>query len=176
MNKLFSICIIAVIAAMGVVNAQTDSVKYDWAVYPSKANTGKTNNSTDTLQFVNIKNGAQGQSTIHKPQDAESISSELKQKTEPKTKGYRLQVFLSQDKEQVMKMKAEFIKNFDDVEVYVDRKAPNYRLKVGDFYNRFDANAYKLKIAKLYPNAIVVSDDVSLPKVIIEEVPQNSNE
>ena len=173
MNKLLSICIIMVIASMGTLYAQTDSVKYDWAVFPSKAN---KKSSTDTIQFVNIKNGAQGQSTINKPQDTETISSELKQVAEPKTKGYRLQVFLSQDKEQVMKMKAEFIKNFDDVEVYVDRKAPNYRLKVGDFYNRFDANAYKLKIAKLYPNCIVVADDVALPKVIIQESTQNSNE
>jgi hypothetical protein len=173
MNRLFNFLVAFLLIACA--HAQTDSVKYEWGVFPKKGNVAP-NSSSDTIKFVNLKNGAQGQSNISKPQDVETISSELQQKQEPKTKGYRLQVFLSQDKEQVMKTKAEFIKNFDDVEVYVDRKAPNYRLKVGDFYNRFDANAYKLKISKIYPNAIVVSDDVSLPKVTIQESNQNSNE
>lgn len=149
------------------VSAQTDSAKYEWGVYPSKK-PQLTVITTDTLRFTNINNGKQGSSKIIAPTEVDALTNELRQVQEPKTKGYRLQVYLSQDKEQVMKTKAEFMNNFDDVEAYIDRKAPNYVLKVGDFYNRFDANAYKMKIAKLYPNAIVVSDEVDLPKIVIE--------
>jgi hypothetical protein len=151
--------------------AQADTTK-NWAVFPKPKVTIVT---SDSLSVKPLSDKS-GMSKTNAPAEVETITEELRQKSEPKTKGYRLQVFLSQDKDQVMKIKAEFIKNFDDVEVYVDRKAPNYVLKVGDFYNRFDANAYKMKISSLYPNAIVVGDDIQLPKIVIEEKNQNSNE
>lgn len=169
--KQLSLVILSIFFVNGFC-AQTDSTK-NWAVFPPKPKL--TIVTSDSLQIKPVSD-KQGISKTNAPSEVQGITEELRQKSEPKTKGYRVQVYLSQSKDEVLKIKAEFIKNFEDVEVYVDRKAPNYILKVGDFYNRFDANACKKKISSLYPNAIVVGDDIQLPKIVLEEKTQNSNE
>ena len=154
--------------------AQADSVKYDWGVFGS--DTLKVDTVQKQLMFKNLKNGQTGIINVSSPVEVKTISDEIKSKEDPEFKGYRVQLMLSQDKNNVLKAQSEFLKYNKDVNVYIDRKAPNYRLRVGDFYNKFDAHAFLRKIEEKYPNALVVSDMIKLPKLIEKEVELEDSE
>lgn len=156
------------------LSAQQDSVKYNWGVYgdnvsPAAVSDSIIEVSPKQLKLENINNGKQGEIKIASPIELKTITDEVEAIKDPVFKGYRVQVMLSQNKNDVLKIQSEFIRFNKDVEVYIDRKAPNYRLRVGDFHNKFDAFAFQKKIDEKYPNSLVVSDEIRLPKLNLEE-------
>lgn len=158
-----------------VLIAQQDSVKYNWGVYGEDSSEVLQSDSiikleTKELTFKNIGKDQPGKTKVSSPIEIKTISDEIKALENPEFKGYRVQVMLSQNKNDVLKAQSSFLRFNKDVEVYIDRKAPNYRLRVGDFYNKFDAFAFQKKIDSEYPNSLVVSDQVNLPKLQEKEV------
>lgn len=153
--------------------AQKDSVKYNWGVYGEKPSHPQEKITVQKeLKFENIKKGKQGEIKASTPLELTTISNEIKDVKEPKDKGYRVQIMISQNKMDVLKAQSEFLKLYDDVEVYIDRKAPNYRLRVGNYYDKFEANYFKKLIEKDYPTALVVNDEIVLPTFKVEEKPE----
>lgn len=78
-------------------------------------------------------------------------------------KGYRIQAFFDQDKVIVNQKRAEYISSFREQPAYIDYLAPNFRLRIGDFRTKLDAIAYQEKIKSLFPDAVIVMDDIELP-------------
>ncbi len=78
-------------------------------------------------------------------------------------KGFRIQAFFDQDKNQVNQKRAEYLARFDSQPAYIDFLAPNFRLRIGDFRTKLDAQCYLDKIKILFPDAIIVQDDIELP-------------
>jgi len=82
--------------------------------------------------------------------------------------GFRIQIFSdsgNNSKNQAQAASDEFIAKFPNVNAYLTFKSPNYRVGVGDFRNRLDAQRFLLEIAPDYPNAFIISDKINLPKV-----------
>ncbi len=178
--KNFIKLIVVLLLPFSVI-AQTDSVKYNWGVYGSndvnvEPQDSLNNTEQKVLELKNVNNGKQGVIKVSNPIEIKTISEEIKAEKEPKFKGYRVQIMLSQDKNEVLKAQSEFLRYNKDVEVYIDRKAPNYRLRAGDFYNKFDAYAFQKQISEAYPNALVVSDDIFLPKLQEKEVESSESQ
>lgn len=167
-NGLF--ILIFLFATLNAV-AQQDSVKYNWGVYGEDSVVEST---SKTIQFENIKNGQEGEIRVSAPIDIKTITEEINEVDEPKFKGYRVQIMLSQNKNDVLKAQSEFIRYNKDVEVYIDRKAPNYRLRVGNFHNKFDGYAFQKKIDSKYPNSLVVSSQIDLPNINTETKEEES--
>ncbi len=74
--------------------------------------------------------------------------------------GYRLLVYTGVDREQAMKSKEQLYRNYPDLEVYVTFVQPTFRVKVGDFLNRYDALRGADRIKGLFPSAVVVGETV----------------
>lgn len=83
----------------------------------------------------------------------------------PQISGYRVQIFFDDDKSTVNKTRAEFIQAHKDIPTYIEFKAPNFNLKVGDCRTKLEAEKLKAELLKDYPTAIVIQEKIYFPKV-----------
>ena len=80
--------------------------------------------------------------------------------------GYRLQIFFDSGNysgDRATEAKNDFEKKYRDIPAYITWKAPNYRVRVGDFRTRLDAEKYLKRIGRDYPNAWVIKDKINFP-------------
>jgi hypothetical protein len=82
--------------------------------------------------------------------------------------GFRIQIFF--DSGNNSKTKAEsiyegFKAKYPDVGAYLSFKSPNYKVRVGDFRTRLDAQRFLNEIITEYPNAWIIADIIKLPIV-----------
>ena len=71
-------------------------------------------------------------------------------------KGYRVQIVTSQNEQELQDVKIEIEKSIDE-QTYIIFELPNYKLRVGNFLNRKEAENFQKKIVRLgYRTAWVV--------------------
>ena len=83
--------------------------------------------------------------------------------------GYRIQIFFdsgTHSGERARKAKEEFEALFPEIPGYVTWKAPNFRVRVGDFRSRLEAEKALKEIAEEYPNAWVIKDEINYPPIL----------
>ena len=81
--------------------------------------------------------------------------------------GFRIQVFSESginSKTSAYAMKDELISRYPDMGVYLTFKSPNYKVRVGDFRTRLDAQRFMNELAADYPNSFIIADQINLPK------------
>ena len=82
--------------------------------------------------------------------------------------GYRIQIFFDSginSSDRARQARDEFLALFPDVPAYVSWKAPNYRVRVGDFRSRLEAEKVLQSILIGYPNAWVIKDEINFPAI-----------
>jgi hypothetical protein len=80
--------------------------------------------------------------------------------------GYRIQIFFdsgTNSSDRARQSRDEFQFKFPDTPAYVSWKAPNYRVRVGDFRTRLEAEKVLQSIIIDYPNAWVIKDEINFP-------------
>jgi len=86
----------------------------------------------------------------------------------PGMEGFRVQIFFNSgnsSKQTAMNAKRIFETRFPDIETYISFEEPNYKVRVGNFRTKLDAEGCLKKIAGSYPNAFVVPDFIEFPKI-----------
>lgn len=76
--------------------------------------------------------------------------------------GFTIQVYSGGRKEDAMKAKQELTVSLPDLQSEVLYSQPNFRVKVGKYYSRIEAQKDYLDVKKLFPTAIVIPDKVSI--------------
>lgn len=82
--------------------------------------------------------------------------------------GYKIQIFFdsgNNSKTKAQSIYEGFKAKYPDVRVYLSFKSPNYKVRVGDFRTRLDAQRFLNDIIDEYPNAWIIADMINLPKV-----------
>jgi hypothetical protein len=82
--------------------------------------------------------------------------------------GYRIQIFFdsgNNSKTKAQSIYEGFKAKYPDVRAYLSFKSPNYKVRVGDFRTRLDAQRFLNDILDEYPNAWIIADMIELPKV-----------
>ncbi len=99
------------------------------------------------------------------------------------TNGYRVQIFMEIGNEAVdhaAAMKASFSNAFPELPIYLSYEQPYYRLRVGDFRNRVEAEKYLRLIKPQFNLAFVTADIINPPArlspVDMEELEDNGEE
>jgi hypothetical protein len=80
--------------------------------------------------------------------------------------GFRIQIFFdsgNNSKTRGQSAYETFSARFPDVPAYLTFKAPNYKVRVGDFRTRLDAVRFLQQILPDYPGAYVITDQIHLP-------------
>jgi hypothetical protein len=81
--------------------------------------------------------------------------------------GYRIQLFSDSGNNSKTKAQAvhdEFVLKFPNLGVYLTFKSPNYKVRIGDFRSKLDAQRFQTELAADYPNAFIIADQINLPK------------
>lgn len=81
-------------------------------------------------------------------------------------RGYRLQVLNTRIRDDAFKLKANLLENFPDEKVYVLYQSPYFKVRIGNFVNRSDAEDFRSQLS-LYTNqpAYIIQDQVEyIPK------------
>lgn len=80
--------------------------------------------------------------------------------------GFRIQIFMESGNDAVEKANAamaEFQLKYPDIPIYLVFGQPYYRLRVGDFRTRLEAEKTHRLLVKEYKKAFVTSDRIQLP-------------
>lgn len=73
-----------------------------------------------------------------------------------KTKGYRIQIYNGNDRSKASQAKVKFMKLFPGIRSYLVYNAPNFRVRIGDFRSRREAQeSYELLTPHFSPCMIV---------------------
>jgi hypothetical protein len=84
--------------------------------------------------------------------------------------GFRIQIFFdsgNNSKTRGQSIYESFLVKYPDVGAYLTFKTPNYKVRVGDFRTKLDAQRFLNEIIADYPNAWIIEDQINLPKVEI---------
>ena len=82
--------------------------------------------------------------------------------------GYRIQIFFdsgNNSKTAARSIHSAFITKYPNVKAYLTFKAPNYKVRVGDFRSKLDAQRFLNEIITDYPGAWIITDKINLPQV-----------
>jgi hypothetical protein len=84
--------------------------------------------------------------------------------------GFRIQIFFdsgNNSKTRAQSIYESFLVKYPNVGAYLTFKTPNYKVRVGDFRTKLDAQRFLNEIIADYPNAWIIEDQINLPKVEI---------
>jgi hypothetical protein len=83
-----------------------------------------------------------------------------------KQEGFRIQIFMESGNEAVNRANEvidQFKEDFPDIPTYLSFGQPYYRIRVGDFRNRIEAERSLRMINKLYSQAFITKDMIEPP-------------
>ena len=70
--------------------------------------------------------------------------------------GFRVQIFATQDRNKADQLQEELALKFDE-KIYIIFEAPNYKLRVGDFLDRDDAELLRMRlVSSNFPSSWIV--------------------
>ncbi len=75
--------------------------------------------------------------------------------------GYKIQIYYGSEKE-CYEIKDEFVALFPDIPTSIIFSTPQWKLQVGEFRTRLEADKSIQSIKKEYPSAIVLATDIEL--------------
>ena len=88
-----------------------------------------------------------------------------KHKAEQTRDGYRVQLFSGTERINANNLRNKFKIDYPEVPIYLIYQQPYYKLRVGDFRNKIEAQQFYLKLAPDYEQLLIVPDKVNLPSL-----------
>ena len=79
-----------------------------------------------------------------------------------KTKGYRIQIYNGSDRSKASQAKVQFMKLFPGIRSYLVYNAPNFRVRIGDFRSRKEAQELYDELASYFSPRMIVPDMVTI--------------
>jgi hypothetical protein len=80
--------------------------------------------------------------------------------------GYRIQIFFSSgtgSKAQAIQVQNEFEAKYPEIACHLSFQSPNFKVRVGDFRTKLDAERAKALIIKDFPSAFITKDEIAPP-------------
>jgi hypothetical protein len=74
-------------------------------------------------------------------------------------KGYRIQVLNTSDRELAFRVKADLLANYPDQKSHIIFRSPYFKVRIGDFLKRSDAESFRKQLTGTYPQGgYIVAD------------------
>lgn len=86
--------------------------------------------------------------------------------------GFRLQLFSSSGPNsynQANEVQTKFLEIYEEIPAYVVHKKPAFKVRVGDFRTRLEAERFFIELKENFPDAFVVKDQINLPPLLSED-------
>lgn len=82
-------------------------------------------------------------------------------KKNPLIPGYRIQTYAGSSRQRAMTIRNEIAEKYPDYVTYVIYRQPTFRVRVGDFRTRFEAQKLLNEIKPAYSSSFIVPDDIN---------------
>lgn len=138
------------------------SLGHSWAQDPA---------DTSTTEKVVIDAVPLPKDTIRYKMDP-SVERQMEKKKElnrskpPTIDGFRVQIYAGNSRQQAMQIRTEVVGAYTDYAAYLIYKQPTFRVRVGDFKNRFEAQKLLNELKVQYPSSFIVPDEVLVNPVL----------
>ncbi|PSR54427.1 sporulation protein [Adhaeribacter arboris] len=76
--------------------------------------------------------------------------------------GYRILAYTGTERKIAMEMRRSIIDRIPEERDYLQYRQPTFRLKIGDYMNRIEAQQVLSQIKDISPNALIVSDQINV--------------
>lgn len=120
--------------------------------------TGTTQNTSDPKQTQYVE----PKYAVNKKLDTVLDSIDRQNLSRQFINGFTIQVYSGMKREEALGVKKNLTSALPDVPSEVEYAQPNFRVKVGKYFTRIDAQADYMAVKKYYPTAIVVPDKVAI--------------
>jgi hypothetical protein len=87
------------------------------------------------------------------------FNEEMSRNAKKNTKGFRILVVNTNNRDEAIAAKSKVYANFPELKAYLIYQSPYFRLKVGNFKERKDAEDYQKKMNKLFPKGVFIMND-----------------
>ena len=74
-------------------------------------------------------------------------------------KGFRIQVISTSKRDDAFKVKSDLMSQFPDQKTYVVFQSPSFKVRIGNFLKKEDAEKLKIQLNKIYPNGVYIVED-----------------
>ncbi len=75
-------------------------------------------------------------------------------------KGFRVQVISTNSRDQALRIKTELLSRFPDQKTYTSYQSPLFKVRIGNFVKKDDAEQFRKMLNRLYPRGVYVVEDV----------------
>jgi hypothetical protein len=89
--------------------------------------------------------------------------------------GFRIQIYVGNVRQEADAAKSYIYQAFPDLNPYVSYSQPTYRVKVGDFMYRSDAEQYLDLIKEQYSSAVILADRVDIKRSMMVNLSSDNN-
>ena len=86
----------------------------------------------------------------------------------PQISGWRINIFFeagNYSKRMAIEAKSEFVNKYTEVPCYLIFQEPYYKVRIGDYRTKMQAEKFLNEIKYDYPNAFVVQDEINFPSL-----------
>ncbi len=87
--------------------------------------------------------------------------------------GYRVQFFISTNRNEIYTKQADFNQLYPDLRTYIIYQEPNYKIKAGDFRSRLEAQKLMRDLRAQFPTLFLVSEKINPSK--LDTTPDDKN-
>ena len=91
--------------------------------------------------------------------------TEINEKTGGKFSGFRVQIHFGSDRDKSKEVRSKFLEKYPDSATYEIYQQPNFKVRVGDFRTKLEAQHFLKDISFDFPNSFIVADDINPPKI-----------
>jgi hypothetical protein len=83
---------------------------------------------------------------------------------ETSTSGYRVQIFFGSNRQNAYAAQAKFSNDYPEYRTYVTYIEPNFKVQVGDFRTRLEAQKLMSELTQAYTSLFIISGKINPPK------------
>ena len=142
----------------------------DLSIYrPKFKSANESNTQSSDSQTIQPSKPANSDAPLHvnKKLDAILDTIAMRNKSVKFTNGFRIQIYVGNDRKAADDAKIYTYQKYPEIFPYLSYQQPIYKVKIGDFLNRMDAERYYSDIKDLYPSAMILPDRVEIKKGIM---------
>ena len=87
-------------------------------------------------------------------------------------KGFRIQLLSTTNRDEANKIKGDVLTKFTDQKAYLTYHSPYFKVRVGNFIKKEEAEKFRQQLNKYYPQGVYVVEDAIEYTLNADEVPQ----
>lgn len=116
-------------------------------------------NPADTVQ--------KGQLKIKKSKDLNALlkHTKMKNRGDETFQGYRIQIYFGKKRQKAQDIKARFYKHFPGKRAYMVYEQPNFKIRVGNFRNKMEAQKLFYKLKEEFSTVLIVPTKIDYPQL-----------